>query len=157
MTRARRGSGARSNTGTSPMATTRPERIASALRLTIESKPLWLETSGGSMGRSIVPGSEILVASATRPRRGEVWAFCDDAGTIVAHRCRGRRATAYLFEGDAVGRADLPVPHERLVGRVVASRSGSELRRFGRLEAVRGTIATLVRRGRRRLRTARDD
>jgi hypothetical protein len=136
------------------MATT-PERIASALRLTVSSNPLWLDASGTSMGRAIRPGSEIQVVAAQRPRRGQVWAFCDDAGTVVIHRCRGRRGGRFVFEGDATGHADRPVAATRLVGRVAAVRHDSRVRRLGRADTVIGALAILLRRAQRRVRRAR--
>jgi hypothetical protein len=123
-----------------------PEHIASALRLTVASKPLWLDTSGHSMGRTIVPGSEVLVVAAQRPRVGQVWAFCNDAGLVVVHRCRGRRAGHFVFEGDATGHADRPVDTNRLVGRVAAVRRGSRVRHFGPWQSLAGAVAIAARR-----------
>jgi hypothetical protein len=136
------------------MATT-PERIASALRLTVSSNPLWLDASGTSMGRAIRPGSEVQVVAAPGPRRGQVWAFCDDAGAVVVHRCRGRRGDRFVFEGDATGHADRPVSVERLVGRVAAVRRGTSVRRLGRTDEVIGALATWGRRGQRLARRTR--
>jgi hypothetical protein len=130
----------------------RPEQIASALRLTAASKPLWLDISGVSMGRTIAPGSEVLVVGAQRPRLGQVWAFCNDAGAVVVHRCRGRRRGQFVFEGDATGHADRPVGTGLLVGKVAAVRRGEDVRRLGRTDAFVGALNLLARRARRLVR-----
>ena len=75
-----------------------------------------------------------------------MWAFCDDSGSIVVHRCRGRRGGLFVFEGDATGRADRPVDRSRLIGRVRAIRTEGGIRRLGPVDAGIGTIGTLVRR-----------
>jgi hypothetical protein len=125
----------------------RPEQIASALRLTAASKPLWLDISGISMGRTILPGNQVLVVGAQRPRLGQVWAFCNDAGSVVVHRCRGRDDGRFVFEGDGTGHADRPVATNRLVGKVAAVRRGSQVRRLGRIETFVGASKLVTRRG----------
>ena len=96
----------------------------------------------------------MLVEPAQRPRQGEVWAFCDAEVSIVVHRCRGRRREGWLFEGDAVGRADPVVPESWLIGRVVSIRHDHAERRVGRGDRVMGTVAIAARRARRVLRRA---
>ena len=126
-----------------------PDTVASLLRRAVSSGPVWLDVAGTSMGTSIVTGDRVQVAEAPRPRHGEVWAFCDGAARVVVHRCRGRRPGGWLFEGDAVGRADAAVPTAWLIGRVVAVGHHGVERRLGGGERLRGTIAIGIRRARR--------
>ena len=86
-----------------------------------------------------------------------MWAFCDDAGAIVVHRCRGRHHDHYVFEGDSTGHADRPVSADRLVGRVAAVRRGTDVRRLGWADRVIGGAATLGRRAFRLVRRTLGD
>lgn len=135
-------------------AVPRPETVAGALRQAAAGdRELWLDVSGTSMGRAIVGGGSVLVGPRPRPRVGEVWAFCDDAGRIVVHRCRGRAGGAWVFEGDAVGRRDAPVAADRLIGRVGAVRDAEgRVRRLGGADRVWGVAAIGVRRAGRLVR-----
>jgi hypothetical protein len=96
-----------------------PSLVASLLRQRERSEPLWLDVHGRSMGWSIPDGARVRVEAATRPRRGEVWAFCNAGGDIVVHRYRGKAGEAHRFQGDARVRADGAVGAEQLIGRVV--------------------------------------
>jgi len=97
-----------------------PLAIAQLLRRRVDAAPLWLTVDGSSMGWSIRGGTAVLVAPAVAPRPGEVWAFCDDTGTVVVHRARGRSARGgYRFQGDACVRGEDHVGVDRLVGQVV--------------------------------------
>jgi hypothetical protein len=109
----------RAVTGDASTTLRAPSTIASVLRKTVEARPLWIDVRGRSMGRSIRDGSKVRVEMATRPRRSEVWAFCDRDGNIVVHRCRGERSGAYRFQGDARVRADELISSAQLIGRVV--------------------------------------
>ena len=135
------------------MSTIRPETIAAGLRGGAGSGALWLDVSGDSMGRTIVPGEAVLLRPAPRPRAGEVWAFCDARSRIVVHRSRGGRDDAWRFEGDDVGVADPAVPTAWLIGRVTAVRGpGGEVRRLGRGDRTWGRTRLMARRARRLLR-----
>ena len=132
----------------------RPETVAGALRSAAAGRDLWLDVAGGSMGRAVAGGGSVLVGGAGgRPRVGEVWAFCDAEGRVVVHRCRGGGPGTWVFEGDAVGRRDRPVPEDLLIGRVRAVRDpGGAVRPLGRADRWRGTVGIGVRRARRFLR-----
>ena len=83
------------------------------------------------MAGAILPGSRVLIVARTEPRWGEIWSFCDQKGTLVVHRCRGRRGPGWLFQGDVVSTPDGVVPAARLIGRVVA------VERKGRVRTLR--------------------
>lgn len=119
-------------------ATVRPETMARALRSAAASRPLWIEVSGRSMGRTIVPPARVLVSPAVTPRRGEVWAYCDDRSVVVVHRFLRRRGEALLFQGDGAARPDAPVDGGRLVGRVVAVDRAGRRHGLGRLSRLAG-------------------
>jgi len=93
---------------------------AGLLRARLRREPLWLDVSGRSMGWSIPGGARVRVEGvAAGPRRGEVWAYCTQDGSLVVHRARRASAHGHVFQGDTCIRADDPVPTELLVGRVV--------------------------------------
>ncbi len=96
-----------------------PFVTARLLRERARSAPLWLDVSGASMGWSIPSGTRVLVGASAPPHRGEVWAFCNDTGDIVVHRCRRATGDRFRFQGDARVRADEPVASSQLIGRVV--------------------------------------
>jgi hypothetical protein len=96
-----------------------PHVTARLLREAAETRPFWVDVYGRSMGWSIPGGCRVRVEPGVRPRRGEVWAYCDDRGNVVVHRSRGERAGAFRFQGDARVRADPPVCSDQLIGRVV--------------------------------------
>ena len=131
------------------MSTSSPETIASVMRRAAAAGTLWLDASGTSMGTSVVSGDKVLVGPALRPRQGEVWAFCNANSSIVVHRCRGRRREGWLFEGDAVGRADPVVSESWLIGRVISIRHDHAEHRVGLSDRVVGTAAIAARRARR--------
>lgn len=118
--------------------TVRPETMARALRSAAASRPLWIEVAGRSMGRTIVPPARVLVSAAVRPRRGEVWAYCDDRSVVVVHRFLRRRGDALIFQGDGAARPDAPVHGGRLVGKVVAVDRGGRRLRMGQLSRLAG-------------------
>src|SRR5260221_14607722 len=66
----------------------RARATAALLRRRVATQPLWLSVRGTSMEPSILAGSEGQLVVGSRPRRGEVWAFCSEAGDLVVHRCR---------------------------------------------------------------------
>jgi len=134
------------------MSINNPEPVASVLRSAAAAKPLWLEVSGTSMGGAIVSGDTVLVIPSPRPRRGEVWAFCNAEASIVVHRSRGPRRGGWLFEGDAVGRADPVISSSWLIGRVVSIRHGEVARHVGGRDRALGMMGIAARRARRALR-----
>jgi hypothetical protein len=137
-----------------PLPTTRdPSVTARLLRERARSEPLWLDVSGRSMGRSIPDGTRVRVEAAASPRRGEVWAWCNEAGEIVVHRSRGVGTRGHRFQGDAVVRADPPVADARLIGRVVELAPGRARVRWGPVAGAvqripRVAVARTVRRTR---------
>jgi hypothetical protein len=110
---------------------------------------LWLPVLGPSMEPAILTGSRVRVVGRTRPRPGEVWAFCTVEGSIFVHRCEGRIGGSFVFRGDAAAHADRSVPAAHLIGIVVeiAGPGGSRIE-IGRRHRAR----SLVRATRRRLR-----
>jgi hypothetical protein len=107
------------------------------------------------MGWSIPDATKVLVEPAPSPRRGEVWAFCDDRGEIVVHRCRGRVGELLRFQGDTRVRPDPVVVDEQLIGRVVALDPARSPMTWGApaawvQRAPRVAVATLHRTWRRR-------
>jgi len=120
-----------------------PRTVASLLRARIDREPLWIETSGESMGASIPAGARVLIERVSRsPRLGEVWAFAEADGTIVAHRFAGTTKTGLVFAGDGNRHRDGPVSTEHLIGRV------RELDVDGRRRPIRRwpTVVMIVRR-----------
>jgi phage repressor protein C with HTH and peptisase S24 domain len=95
---------------------------ADLMRQRVATNPLWLPVHGMSMQPSIVDGTEVKLVPGSRPRRGEVWAFCRAEGDVVVHRCRRRETGGYVFAGDAQLIADAPVHDDQLIGKVVAIR-----------------------------------
>lgn len=115
-------------------------------------RELWLDVSGASMGRAIVPPAHVRVIPGGRPRRGEIWAFCLEDAAVVVHRLRDRRDGTFLFQGDAMPLPDAPVAPERLIGRVRQVRRAGVVREVGALDRWRGFAAVSWRRLRRRVR-----
>ncbi len=128
-----------------------PDEIARLLRrATREPGPLGITVLGGSMRPLIERADRVLVAPADRARWGEVWAYCHQTGAVLVHRCRGRRKSGYLFQGDAERRADALVPPPRLIGRVVAvERDGVATQLAGRDGWGRGLPTQLAHTARR--------
>jgi hypothetical protein len=104
---------------------------ARVLRRAAASAPLWIVARGDSMGRTIPTGASVLVAPCSTPRRGEVWAFCDQAGEVVVHRYRRHTDAGHVLQGDTRGQPDAPVGEEQLIGRVAAVRRGGRVRTVG--------------------------
>ena len=140
------------------MSTVQPAAIAAALRAAAssEERPFWVDAFGSSMGRTIVPGSEVQIVAGDRPAWGTVWAYCDATGGIVVHRCLARRGSRFVFQGDGRGHPDPTVTADVLIGRVVAARPPEGPTRVfaGRDRFTRGVVRRLAweaRRLRRRL------
>jgi hypothetical protein len=121
------------------------------LRRSATDRELWLDVSGASMGRAIVPPAQVHVIPGGRPRRGEIWAFCLEDAAVVVHRLRDRRDGTFLFQGDAMAVPDAPVPPERLIGRVRQVRSAGTVHDIGAVDRWRGFAAISWRRLRRRV------
>jgi len=102
---------------------------AALLRRRVAARPMWLPVRGMSMQPSILDGWEVLLVPASRPRRGEVWAFCRADGDIVVHRNRQFADGEFVFCGDVQQIADDPVHDDQLIGRVAAIRGADGLRK----------------------------
>jgi hypothetical protein len=107
-----------------------PARIASlASGLRGPNRVLESTVVGMSMGRGLGPGSRIRIELSDRARYdvGEVVAFLSGPQVIVhrvVHRGRAGAAAGHvLTRGDAVLVPDPPLPHDRILGPVVAVRS----------------------------------
>ena len=125
--------------------TTPPATITRLLRRRAESGTLWIDAVGSSMGRAIPDGARVHVVAAARPRRGEVWAMCDDGGRVIVHRVLGLVDGQWWFRGDANSSPDLPVELDRLIGRVDEVEVAGRLRLLGtldRLIASRGSTSS---------------
>ena len=125
---------------------------AKVLRRGVAASARWLDVTGLSMGPDLPGGSRVLVDGATRPRRGEVWAFVGETGEVVVHRFLRDVGGQLWFRGDANVAADRPVPPERLIGRVTAVEVDGRRRDLGRVARWRGRLAVDRRAIRRRLR-----
>src|SRR3954463_8003088 len=89
----------------------RPDRVARLLRARLAGgQELWLPVDGRSMWPTIRPPATVRLVGAKGPRRGEVWAFVDDGGAIVVHRCARRVGPGSVFRGDGLPMADPWVP-----------------------------------------------
>ena len=144
--------------------TTSPDTVTRLLRRRAEAGTLWIDTVGNSMGRAVPAGARVRIVAASRPRRGEVWAMCDDDGRVIVHRVLGSVGDRWWLQGDANRSPDRPVGFDRLIGRVdeveVAGRRrrlGAPRRLTGRarldLAAVRKRVSAFARRvGQRRRR-----
>lgn len=134
------------------MSAMHPATMAAALREAAARGPFTLPTGGHSMGRLIGDDARVTIRPSARPRRGEVWAFCLPGERVVVHRCRGRRGSGWLFQGDRRALPDPIVSAEQLVGRVVAVEGRDGRTRLGAGDRWRGSaVAFAVR-----LRHARD-
>lgn len=127
--------------------------VAAILRRRAAAGGLWIEATGPSMGAAIPDGARVLVVPAARPRRGEVWAFCETDGTIVVHRFRRRVGRRLRFQGDATPLVDDVVDSVMLVGLVRQVSVGGRTRHLGRgahlVSRVRLDLASARRRLRR--------
>ena len=92
------------------------------------------------MGRTILPGSRVLLDEVPAPSLGEIWAWCQPDGEIVVHRSLGRGRRGYRFQGDARRDLDPPVAPERIIGRVTAIEYRGMRRTLGWQSRWRGTV-----------------
>lgn len=129
---------------------TSPDTITRLLRRRAEVGTLWIDTIGNSMGQAVPAGARVRVAAASTPRRGEVWAICDDDGRIIVHRVLGQAGERWWLQGDANRSPDQPVRLDRLIGRVDAVEVAGRRRRLGpadrRIARVRLDLAAIWKR-----------
>ena len=118
---------------TDPAALTALDASATArlLRRAAASAPLWIMARGDSMGRAIPTGSSVLIAPSSTPRRGQLWAYCDQSGGVVVHRYRRHTAAGHVLQGDTSAHPDSSVGDDQLIGRVTAVRRGDRVRSLG--------------------------
>src|SRR2546430_10384553 len=103
----------------SPAALWRPI-VTEILRERIGAgEPTWLPVRGRSMRPLLSRGTRILVARATRIRRGDLVAY-EHEGTIVCHRALGRRGPALLTRADHRGAEAERVMPAQIVGVVIS-------------------------------------
>jgi hypothetical protein len=110
------------------------------LRRAIAATPIWMPTHGSSMGRTIPPGAAVRVVPASRARRGQVWAYCDDDGRVVVHRYVRAENGSHILRGDASAVYDPPVGSDRIIGKVVAVRRDGRDRRVRSAFRIRGVV-----------------
>ena len=106
--------------------------MAAVLRRDVSVRPRWIDVAGPSMAPAIPAGARVCVASAQRPRRGEIWAFCLPDATVVVHRYRRPRGSQFQFQGDASPWPDDPIDADLLIGRVTAIETDGGTRRLDR-------------------------
>lgn len=95
-----------------------PEAVARLLRSRVEAGAIDLPVAGSSMKGVIESGATVTIGHAEQPRRGEIWAFVDDDGTVVVHRVRTITTDTIIGRGTGNPVDDPPVPKTRLIGRV---------------------------------------
>ncbi|MEM7141605.1 MAG: S24/S26 family peptidase [Actinomycetota bacterium] len=132
--------------------TTDGDAVAALLRTRVASAPIDLPVAGDSMAGVIAAGSTVTVTAQAAPRRGEIWAFAGDDGTVIVHRVREIEGTTVVGRGTANTLDDAPVAVERLIGRVRSANTNGATTRFGALDAVRARLAFAARKRLRRLR-----
>jgi hypothetical protein len=108
-------------------------------------RPLWIAAHGSSMGWTIRSGSKVRVMANPNPRRGQLWAYCDDSGRVVVHRYRHRVDAGHVLQGDTCVRPDPPVDAGRLIGQVVAVQRGARVRFIGRGNVILGACQRIPR------------
>ncbi len=113
---------------------------AKVLRRRAAQRPIWVEVTGQSMGASIPTGARVLLETGMRPRRGEVWAFINEEGSLVVHRFKRAVGGLLWFEGDANTTVDRPVTSDLLVGRVTEVEIAGRRRRLGTRQRLRGRV-----------------
>lgn len=132
-------------------AEARSDATARLLRARLGADGAWIDVDGTSMLPTIRPPARVRVEAASGPRPGEVWAFTDDAGEILAHRFVRHVGEMLRFKGDGNARPDPLVPPSRVVGRVVEAvdRRGARRVRRSRWRAWREAARYGWRRRRR--------
>ncbi len=134
-----------------------PEAIARVLRSRARAGDLWLPATGASMGTRFTDDTLLLVEDVGRgPRVGEIWAFVDRDGDVIAHRhLRSTRSGRLVFCGDTAPSADPPVRPDWLIGMVTAVVTREDSWKPRRIEAVRPVVRAGVRSLKRRMRRSR--
>ncbi|MEZ5166951.1 MAG: S24 family peptidase [Acidimicrobiales bacterium] len=123
-----------------------PSITAKLLRDRLDAGAIDLRVAGTSMGTDIPTGSIVSLTPARRPRVGEIWAFVADDTTIVVHRLRSVDRAQVTGRGTANRVDDQPIPRDRLIGRVRASRPPTgPPRRFGAPDRVRNALLLRAR------------
>jgi hypothetical protein len=108
----------------------------------------WLEATGGSMGRSIPPGSRLLVEFGSLPeRRGEVVVFRRGDGLVahrVVRRLRGGDGERWAARGDNEAFFDPPLDEADVLGVVrLVRRADGRTEDLGAQRRRGGVIATV--------------
>lgn len=131
-----------------------PEAIARVLRSRTHAGDLWLTATGASMGARFTEDTRVLVEDLGRgPRVGEIWAFVDRHGDVIAHRhLRSTRSDRLVFRGDTAPSADPPVRPEWLIGKVTAVVTPGDSWKPRRIEAIRPVARAGIRSLKRRIR-----
>lgn len=105
-----------------PKVTAAADTRWTALQALAAGELLWLVVRGGSMAPGLGDGERVAVSAARRLLPGDRVAYADPAGRLVVHRLLGYRLwrgrAALVTRGDAGSQVDLPVPRERVIGRL---------------------------------------
>jgi hypothetical protein len=116
-----------------------------ALRVLAAERPLLLRVAGSCMAPDLPDRAAVAVQASLFYVPGDIVAFADSTGRLVAHRAIGyhpRGTTLRLWtQSDAADVPDAPVPFDRVLGKVLG-RVGLRQRigavsRFLRVSAVR--------------------
>jgi hypothetical protein len=105
------------------VAAARRGALLAAAREAAASGPLVLTVRGDSMTPAFADGERVEIARPRLYLPGDVVAFAAPYGRLLVHRLLGFRpwagGLAAITRGDACPAPDAPVPHRRLLGRVV--------------------------------------
>lgn len=124
-----------------------PDAVARLLRTRVRTAAIDLPVAGSSMRGTISTGATVSVVAAPAPRRGEIWAFVDDQGTVIVHRVREIDGDTIVGRGTGNPIDDPPVHLDRLIGRVVASTSPSGVTTtFGEIDRLQARVRLDLRR-----------
>jgi hypothetical protein len=131
-----------------------PEAMARVLRSRAHTGDLWLTATGTSMGARFTEDARLLVQDMGRgPRVGEIWAFVDRHGDVIAHRhLRSTRSGRLVFCGDTAPGADSPVRPDWLIGMVAAVVTPGDSWKPRRIDAIRPVARAGIRSLKRRIR-----
>jgi signal peptidase I len=109
-----------------------PDFLQQARRLLVQSIPIEIRMSGGTMSPAIEDGDVITIEPIpdNRVAPGDVILYQSRYDTAVIHRVvrveRGSAERTVLTRGDAATQTDVPVPLEKVLGRVKLVERGGE-------------------------------
>lgn len=119
-------------------------------QLVMQSGPLRIQVNGRSMEPLLADGrdSVVIVKKTSPPKKGDIVFFVDSLGRTIMHRVYRFDENGYYFLGDALRRAEGPVPEEQIFavvthivrnGRSISMKSPS-MRLYGFVRAHTGNV-----------------